>query len=234
MNYKIITDEIALREFIDWLPDLKHNETFYVCLFARNKYVKGLVDIKTNKAQLKRFTSNKSRLFNKIKQLECPVGSYHQKDITIPQEALALYITINPRDFVKATKNGIKRLLDLAMEEYSGYHPHQELMSSIQKSKSDRTEFVTFDFDMEKLLFDEVRTKVSEVINKEAIQWVETRGGYHLTIRTPRMDKQYTKTFHNDIKKILNEYSSDTFNVGDVMLPVPGTIQGGFTPKLLK
>ena len=33
-NYKIIANESRLKAFIDWLPDLKNHETYYVCLFG--------------------------------------------------------------------------------------------------------------------------------------------------------------------------------------------------------
>jgi len=34
-NYKIIQDEQAFLQFIEWLPELEDNELFYGCLFAR-------------------------------------------------------------------------------------------------------------------------------------------------------------------------------------------------------
>ncbi len=36
MNYEIIKDYNELEKFIDLLKDLKSDETYYVCLFARN------------------------------------------------------------------------------------------------------------------------------------------------------------------------------------------------------
>lgn len=235
MNYRIITDEEKLKQFIDWLPDLKEDETFYLCLFSRTKYMKGLSNmphIRSDKAQLKRFTSNKERLFEKIQQLECPIGSYKLRGQEIPQESIALYITINPRSFIKANKSSLNKLLTLALQPYNGYNPHQEVMSEIQKAKS-RSVFVTFDFDVGKIHFTDIRRFVCNCVNKEAIQWIETRGGYHLTIRVESVVEEHKRSWYNNIKKVLNEYSSDNDNAGDIMCPVVGTYQGGFTPTFL-
>lgn len=238
MNYKIITDQKELENFIDWLPELEKDETFYCCLFARSKYTKHLDQkishVKSDKAQLKRFTSNKKRLFDKIKQLECTLGSYKQKDTIIPQEALALYITINPRSFEKATKNSIKKLLELALQPYQGYNPYQEVMSEIQKAKS-KTRFVSFDFDLEyKGIIKDIEFAINEFLNEEALTIVETRGGFHVIIDINKIHESFNKIWYNKMALLLSKYSSDTDNKGDIMLPVPGTYQGGFTPKMLK
>ena len=99
MNYKIIQNEQALQEFITWLPDLKKNESFYVSLLARKKYNTLDSNLTVDKCQLKRITSNKERLIEKIKQLECQVGSYVYKGQAINQNNLALYV-INQTSFI--------------------------------------------------------------------------------------------------------------------------------------
>ena len=233
MNYRIIENEKELINFIDWLPDLEKNETFYCCLFARSKYVKNIKHIRSDKAQLKRFTSNKERLLSKIKQLECPLGSYMQKDNVVPQEALALYITINPRSLTKANTSSLRKLLDLALNEYNGFNPHQEVMSEIQKSKS-RSEFVSFDFDCDMQDFYKAVDEINNIINKESFSIVQTRGGFHVIVRPKLIISEYNKTWYQNMRIVLSKYSEDQDNAGDIMLPVPGTYQGGFSPKFIK
>lgn len=236
MNYQIIKDEKILRDFIDWLPKLKPHEVYYLCLFARSKYSKGIAHIKSDKAQLKRFTSDKEWLFNKIKQLECPIGSYTAKEvgggqIPVPQEALALYITTTPRNMITATKESIKKLQDLSWQPYNGYNPHAEIMSEIQKAKS-KTQLVSFDFDLPKDKFN--KDFFETVLNKEAINILETRGGFHVIVETNKVEAQYRKTWYTEFTKYLASDSEDHDNKGDIMMPVPGTYQGGFVPHFIK
>lgn len=225
MNYQIVKDEVLLREFIDWLPDLKPHEIYYVSLFARNKYLPDKSVLKADKAQLKRFTSTKANLFDKIKQLECAFGAYKQKDLSIPQEALALYINPNPRDMVLATKNTLIKFAQLITQDYTGYNPHQEVLSELQKSCSRK---VYFDLDFDTLEMDAVLTEVKKFLNFDCVKVLKTRGGFHLLVELAKLEKKYEKTWYKNITVL-----EGCDIKGDNLIPVIGCTQGGFVPHFL-
>lgn len=228
-NYKIVTDREVLLEFIDFLPELKENECYYICLFSRAKYCKEGGLISSDKQQLKRVVASKKEyIIDKIKQMECPVGSYKTKrGDDVPQESLALYITVNPRCQIKAMYTLQKKLLDIAYTRSSGFNINAEAMSALQKSKS-RSCFVVFDFDVDKeecadgYLYEWVRDRVGS----GAFEILITRGGYHVIIDPNKVDEDKRKTWYNEISK--NPLIDQK---GDMMIPVPGTYQGGHTPK---
>lgn len=226
-HYKIVNDETELLWFINnWLPELMSNETFYLCLFARSKYCKDLVHIKSDKIQMKRFTADKDWMYSKIRQLECPIGSYRQRTTPIPQEALALYITPNPRNMETATRNTLIKTAELLSRPYNGYNIHSEVMSEIQKSKG-RTVYVDFDFDG--MDAKQVMIDIEHKINADAVSILATRGGCHVLVDVERVDGKFRKTWYNEIRKHPN-CDIGTHN----MIPVPGCTQGGFTPYFIK
>lgn len=221
MNYQVITNKDQLLQFIEWLPELEDNEKFYGCLFSRKKYTQAAV--RTNdKTQLKRFLSDKSRLYDKIKQLEVAIGAYKLKDIDAPQESLALYLNPNPRNLKRATFDGIIKLTELLKSDNKNFNPHSELMSCIQRSIG-RKIYLDFDIDDKKFDLEQLKT----FINPNCLSIVETRGGYHVLVKLSEVEKEYKKSFYNNI------VSLGVDQTGDQLLPVPGCTQGGFTPKFI-
>lgn len=220
MNYKIIHDEDKLREFIDWLPEVEKQQTYYLSLFARNKYCREVIKV-NDKQQLKRFTSNKEQLFDKIKQLECPLGSYKIRDVEIPQEALALYITINPRDLKKATTTTLKKCVDAITNPDSNFLIKDMALSAIQKS---RYKCYYKGFDIDSKLID---LSFMNFLGKDDYKIIETRGGYHIYVDTNTKGHWYN--FISDLYKD----DIDTSGNEDLMSPVVGCIQGGFVPRFI-
>ncbi|MEK7253148.1 MAG: hypothetical protein AAB316_00255, partial [Bacteroidota bacterium] len=226
MNYKIIQDQKMLEDFIEWLPPLGKNETYYACLFARKKYCEAPTHISADKQQLRRFTSSKERLFEKIRQLECEYGAYSQKNMPIPQAALALYIHPNPRDMEKAAKAALIRLAELITKPYNGYNPHQEVLSEIQKSCGKK---YFFDLDFDHVDYDMVISEAAKHINMSCVKSLKTRGGFHLIIELSKLEKQFEKTWYKSLAALPG---CDVR--GDNMIPVVGCAQGDFVPYFIQ
>lgn len=224
MNYRIIEDENKLIDFINWLPDLKKNEQFYLCLFARSKYdISGV--LKSDKSQLGRTMATKDRLLDKIKKFEVPLGSYKIKGTDAPQESLALYIHTTPRDMKKASIKTVKMILD-NIEKDKHQNPKSIALNALQTSKS-KTFRVDFDFDTTDEKYGaELKNFVTRVTgNKSCFDIVKTRGGYHVLVN-PSITTN--KMWYQNLSQ--NPMVDQS---GDLMLPVPGCTQGGFVPKFI-
>ena len=220
-TYQLIVDEKALREYIEWLPDCQENEQFYCCLFMRKKYCKDVPWIKSDKGQLKRFTSTKEKLYDKIAHLECKVGAFRFDGNDVPQESLALYVSTNPRDLWKATVRSIGQLAKVLECNGKNSNPHQEVMSEIQKSIGNR-KYVPFDIDDKTI---DVQN-VADIVDGYC-DIVETRGGFHVFVHKDKIPKiTNQKTWYQAIAK-------DSDVSGDMMSPPCGVYQGGWSPRFV-
>lgn len=222
--YRIIRDQKKLKDFIESLPPLLESERWYLCLQARKKYMPELQS--SDKTQLRRVLSKTKDLISKIRQMECVVGAYTtKKGDPIPDEAMALYITSNPRCLRKATINGIKALADgVGKDEH--YNPHADLLSVVHKSKG-TIHYVHLDVDCGAGECEDVLNAVRDIVGQEAVQGLATRGGIHLLVR-PGLASTQNKHWHNQINKL-----AIVDQRGDLMMPVPGCNQGGFVPWMM-
>ncbi len=220
-NYKLISDESILDNFIEWLPNLKENEKFYVTLFARKKYAPFL---KSDKAQLKRCLATKERIKEKIRQMEISIGGYKVDGQVVPQEALAVYITPNPRSLTRAMKQLAKQLVECGFEGRV-VNPVSEALTAVHQNLG-TTYFKDFDFD--KVDLESTLKAAYCVINKSAVHILKTRGGFHLLVELSKIEKQYEKKWYMGL------CSLEGCDVrGDNLIPIPGCIQGNFTPYLI-
>ncbi len=227
-TYEIIKDEKLLLDFINWLPELDSNETYYCSLFARKKYSNELIH-SNDRTQLKRFTSSKERLFEEISQLELPLGRWKLKSIEAPQESLVVYINPNPRCQKKATELMGAKCWTLMKSQ--NYNIHAEAISCIQQSKS-RTCYVDFDIDTKDVDLNKLKDIFPIFNNYHKV--LETSGGYHVLIdsfRAEELLKQLPKYPKNWYKAMQDTFTID--QTGDQLIPVPGCTQGNFIPKFI-
>jgi hypothetical protein len=228
MNYQLIKDEAILIDFINWLPDTKPFEKYYVSLFARKKYCNNKDDLKSSKAQLKRFITDKKDLLQKIKQLEVKKGLYEFDGISVPEESLALYISVNPSDMEYVAKKMLIELANKITEPYSNYNPISIAHNCAQQGVTKRTKrFIRFDYD--NITYEQIKDELTSSINHEAYSILKTRGGLHILINPNKVLNEYNKLWYQRLSKIANcDITSD------YLIPIPGCTQGNFIPYFLK
>jgi hypothetical protein len=220
--YSLIADKNELVKFIEWLPDSSDEKQYYICLLARRKYLPDHPALKSDKTMISRWTSTKERLINKIEQKETKVGTYlGHNDIPVPQEALGCYITPSPRDFNQVAYKTIQTFAEkLGKSEY--INPRQEVMNIIQTCPI-RDKFHVFDIDStdEDQMF-----RLRDMLDGHC-NIIRTRGGYHFIINPSELkDQNVPKDWYNRMKAVA-DFS------GDALVPIPGTFQGGFIPRLI-
>jgi hypothetical protein len=155
---------------------------------------------------------------------------------------MALYITLNPRCMLKATYAAAKAMVDLIQKHSINQHdinPHSEALTQIHRAKS-RSVFVHFDADypskptQDVPTIQEVYAAVREIVGAEAVTIIQTRGGLHVLV-DPKTVESETKNWYPIVCKSLNFGGRLTIDqTGDLMVPVVGCNQGGFTPNFYR
>jgi hypothetical protein len=251
--YSLIKDIDELEKFVEWLPDLKEYEKFYICLFARKKYDPVLQSTASDKMQLKRDLVNKQDIIQKIKQWEIPVGLYTLKQTPATQQSLALYISPNPRCMIKAQGDLTQRITAAIIKGNYFHNPKAEAISSCQRSKA-YNYIVDFDIDTKDIDLNLLKG----VLLAHDYRILETRGGYHVLVyperatasnkeihlikqgkkgaftieeldaRAAKYGNSFPLSWH---KKITTLFDVD--QTGDQLIPVPGCTQGNYVPKFI-
>lgn len=222
MNYKILQDEQKFAEFFNLLPSLEENEVYYVALFGRHKYCTTLPNMRDN--QLVRFTSNKEDLKEKIIRLECPIGGYKRDGDDVPQEALALYISLNPRNLVKANKTLLMELAKCIVDGKMSMNPLSLARTAVHNA-TDRKCFVDFDYDF--IEPGQHLPAIKAILPENAFRILKTRGGFHLLVSLADVPKK------GDWFKKLAALDGCDVKGGNNVVPVAGCTQGDFVPYLI-
>lgn len=227
-NYKLIHNQEALDNFVDFLPELKSNEGYFIILVARLKWFPE--SNIPSAVKLKRETLNKkSNISRTIKQWETEIGTYLTKDnIVIPQNNLGVYIGYNPKDHHKAIFELMKECLNVIQHNRQNIHIKSMANDIIQTSNGSKN-FLDIDVDIkENENYMDIVNFITNIIDKQCLTFVKTSGGFHCLIRLD--DMKINNTWYQEIKRHPFKSTIDIFN--NDLLPLIGCNQGQFVPYI--
>ncbi len=237
--YQVIHDPIQVMEFINlFIPDQKHHALVFQ-LFARRKYNAVL-----SKSE---FILNRiiiggnimpAMALKSIQKLEIPIGYYTgSNDECIPNDSLALYCLLRPKDMVKAMSKTLTQCINFLSSDDEPRNPMSMYKVEIGKSgyncKDDKLMQIDLD-SKDAVVIHEVK-KLFEKINLTVLMTVETRGGYHI-IYHKSSDIDYKSLYEYTMKNVVEhighdgkKYKDKVFSIcNEPNVIVPGTYQGGF------
>ena len=220
MHYQIIKDEKAFDDFLNFLPAIFDTEVYYLSLFGRHKYCHDFPNVRDD-AQLARFTSSREHIKEKVLRLHSPIGSYKRDGLPVPEEAMALYIGLNPKSLVKANSNMLIELATRIVDGRLSFNPIS-LASSEIHTATGRKLFVDFDFDDADPQY--YTENIQRTLPEGSYRIIKTRGGFHLIVILDKV--RNVKDWYNIIK----DFPGCDVKGSNVLTPVPGCVQGGFVP----
>lgn len=226
-HYQIVTNEKILDDFIETLPNTSENEVFYLCLFGRHKYCPTWKNMKDHN-QLARFLARKSQIKEKIRRLECPLGSFTRDGVPAPQECLVLYIGLNPRSLARANRNLLVELAKRVADGQTGFNPVTLAHTEVHKAVGQKT-FLTFDYDsISEAELPQYTSTIKTILPDGSYRLLITRGGFHLIVELAKVKGLKTNWY-----KDLAEHPNCDVKGTECLTPVPGCYQGGFTPHFV-
>ena len=254
--YNLVREPEEVKKFLKFLPEHLKNECLTVALFFRKKYVRdnpeyshlslsnddGCWDRTIVSSTLRdKETDFLAKVFRSILRYNCPIGAYvDRKEQPIPEGAISLYMSINPRCAIKGAKELMNELTRDCFLPSSSETPFvgnlvSRAKTKVQKNVS-RKLIADIDIDVkDETILNRFRDLVS--LWDSEVCAIETRGGYHVLCDIQKMSRENPKWFV-DIKKYADEFRDKDgkelveFKT-DTLSPIPGTLQGNHLVKLI-
>lgn len=240
--HHIIHNEEDIRQFAKIFRIEANHQAMCLYLTMRRKYYPDLSHGTTiiNRLTVTGGDNFEQKLYQNILRLETPIGSYMDKDKIVPNDALALYVLVEPKDTITA----MSRILSKCVEAFSNNerlpNAYTLYRDEIPKVSASHLKYKQIDLDTK--IPDQVR-QVDYLLTQLQLNiliCVETRGGFHIvynnntskeTNRLLYEFKQSTAFQKNDIngKQVTDHWFSITKEPNIIM---PGTYQGNFPTSI--
>ena len=255
--HKFIHSEEEIRKFVNIMSPLKSDESYFVSMSARNKYLteeeRRHYDLGRTEMFARELIKQSKRAnveiedsyLRVLKSMQVSEGGYTSRSgITLPNKCLVVYANINPSSGIKALKMFYQEMNDALFDlrtnseaPYTFNNLDTRLMNCYQKSKGTRT-LIDIDFDIPFQGFD-ILEKFIKVINEKDIAHyvVKTKSGYHVLLKKEDIKFNYNiliKEAHEEAQKRFGAEHVEVMVNKNEMIPIPGTIQAGYEVHFLK
>jgi len=246
-TYKLIYDEQEVRDFFNsCMPRLAENEVYFFSLSSRNKYLTQEERVEYDLGRTEMFAKSivkedsANYFIKKIRRLECDTRGFTTRNgKEIPAKTLILYININPINTIKAYSQFVQKSIEeltnsnAESKNYFFKNIESKLFSYLQQSIGTKS-LIDIDFDIDKEVEIVLLHKFLKDLDKNDCKYyiIETKSGFHVLL-----DKSTLK--HNFYLTIVN-LNDQVIKGGEIvvnkngMIPLPGTLQGGFEVKRVK
>lgn len=228
MNYKLLHNPDKLQEFVDFLPDTKDNESYFIILLARKKWRPE--SVMPSGLKLKREAVPKAKIAQWVNQLQIEEGGYTFDDLPIHQENLGVYIGFNPRNQIDACYNLVEKCMKVLRTKQDDINIASMSRDIIQTSVGSKN-FIDIDVDIKE---NEDYLKIVEYIKtcagEENLTFIKTNGGFHCLVRLEKLKgkdgggKWYQALKSHPFKSELNIMPKEN------LIPLVGCNQGKFVP----
>jgi len=232
----LVYNEDLIRHFFEYNDLLATNEAQLLLLDARKKYCSELTSTdRVVDRKVLRYYYNLDTIVQKVKAISYVENRFfiHGTDKPMPKEAFVLYVTLNPLDTIKAwfrLINDMNNQLLQAMKDENAFRRFSridvEWISALHKSVSRKLYWV---IDIDEKDF----TLLHYVLNSDIKfrRVIETKNGFHVIVH---VNDENGKLLFRD--KIIDKLDGREFIElkKNPMVPVPGTLQGGFEVKILE
>lgn len=232
MNYKLIHKPEDLQRFIDFLPDTKEHESYFLILIARRKW-RPESDM-PSALKLKREAVPKNKISQWVRQLQIEVGNYTTVDgKPIHQDNLGVYISYNPKDQYKACFDLMGKCMDNLRLKRNNMNIVSMARDVIQVTNGTK-KFIDIDVDIkEGENYREIMKYIKSCAGEENLTFIKTSGGFHCLVKIERLKgkdgggKWYMTLKKHPFKSELNIMPKDD------LIPLVGCNQGKFVPHFL-
>ena len=203
---KLILDESKAHDFVEFLQDGK----YYCIIEARKKYGA------TKDTRIADFFVDKKYLVKEIQKRQM-----NESFLTVPQESIVVFVSVNPVCPEVAFRNLHREMADLACK--GDFKDPTNLARKHLVNSGGNGDYIDFDFDNGH--FDP--QLIYEKAGSQGVDVVKTRGGYHVVVENKLAAKEEPMFYKN-----LESLGTDSISKKR-LIPMVGCRQGDFMPIFL-